>query len=96
MSRLSIALLTCSLVYCSALSAGTAYVDNIFGVAKTSNIIYGTGAINNGSGSTNLRLDLYRPTDIGQGALPATSPAIVLIHGGGFTSGSKNDLTEAA
>jgi acetyl esterase/lipase len=96
MNRLSIVLLACSLVSCSNLSAGTAYVDNIFGVAKTSNIIYGTGAINNGSGSTNLQLDLYRPTDIGQGALPATSPALVLIHGGGFTTGGKNDLADAA
>jgi dienelactone hydrolase len=69
-------------------------VENIFGAAKTSNIIYGTGAINNGSSTTNLRLDLWRPTDIGQGAVPANTPALVLIHGGGFTSGSKNDFAD--
>jgi len=35
-------------------------------------------------------LDLYQPTDIGGGALPALSPGIVLLHGG-FGGGDKAD-----
>jgi acetyl esterase/lipase len=96
MPRLSIALFLACLFGTTQLWAGTAYHDSIFGVSTTSNLIYGTGAINNGAGTLDLRLDLYRPTDIGQGAVPANSPAIVLIHGGGFTSGNKTDLAPAA
>lgn len=80
----------------AALYAEPTYLDPIYGFATTTNIVYGTGAINNGSGTLNLLLDLYRPTDIGQGALPAASPAIVLIHGGGFTGGNKNDVAGLA
>ncbi|MEX2113531.1 MAG: alpha/beta hydrolase [Pirellulales bacterium] len=73
------------------LHAGTAYFDPIYGVATTSNLVYGAGAINGGGGSLNLLLDLYQPTDVGQGALPAASPGIVFIHGGAWQIGSKTD-----
>jgi acetyl esterase/lipase len=96
MPRLSLALCVACVLFSSQLEAGTAYHDSIFGVSTTTDIIYGTGATNNGAGTANLLLDLYRPTNIGQGAVPASSPALVLIHGGGFTSGSKNDLAQAA
>jgi acetyl esterase/lipase len=95
MRRRSLFVLVASLLCCASALAEP-YRDLLtYGTAKTSNIIYGTGAINNGSGSTNLRLDLWRPTDIGQGAVPANTPALILIHGGGFTSGSKNDFADA-
>ena len=74
----------------SALQAGTMFIDPIYGVSKTTNIVYGTGAV--GAGTLNLELDLYQPTDIGGGALPALSPGIVLIHGGSFIGGDKADL----
>lgn len=64
--------------------------DPTYGVAVTSNIIYGTGPINNGAGTLDLLLDIYRPTNIGQPP-PATSPGIVFIHGGSWTSGSKTE-----
>lgn len=80
----------------SRLHAGLAFYDPIYGTATTTNVAYGTGAINGGSSTTTLRLDLYRPTDIGQGALPTVSPGIVLVHGGGFTSGNKSDLATLA
>jgi acetyl esterase/lipase len=70
---------------------GTAFHDSIYGVSTTTNLIYGTGSVNGGAGSLNLALDLYRPVDIGQGALPAASPGIVFIHGGAWQSGSKTD-----
>lgn len=94
MVRLSIALLGLLLLPTQLLAAA-AYHDPIFGVQVNSNIAYGTGATNNGNSTTTLQLDLYRPTDIGQGAVPANNPALVLIHGGGFTSGNKNDLALA-
>jgi len=75
--------------------AAEPYRESIYGSQVTSNLIYGTGATNNGNSTANLRLDLYRPTDIGNGAVPANNPALVLIHGGGFISGSKNDLAQA-
>ena len=77
------------------LEAAAPFHDAVFGVQETSNIVYGTGAINNGSGTTNLTLDLYQPTNIGT-PLPAVSPGIVLIHGGGFVSGDKTDMTPLA
>jgi acetyl esterase/lipase len=80
----------------SPLYAGTAFYDPIYGTAKTSNVVYGTGLVNEGANSVNLTLDLYRPTDIGQGALPAQSPGIVLVHGGGFTSGTKGSMSSLA
>lgn len=94
MARLTILFFGLSLLP-AQLFAGTVYQDPIFGVQVNSNIAYGTGATNFGNSSTTLRLDLYRPTDIGQGAVPASNPALVLIHGGGFTSGNKNDLAQA-
>jgi acetyl esterase/lipase len=73
------------------IEAGTAFYDSIYGVSTSSNLVYGTGPINGGGGSLNLLLDLYRPVDVGQGALPAVSPGIVFIHGGAWQIGSKTD-----
>ena len=80
----------------AAIHAASAFHDPIYGVSTTSNIVYGTGPINNGLGTLNLTLDLYRPTDVGGGALPAISPGIVLIHGGSFVGGSKSDMAPLA
>ncbi len=71
--------------------AASAFYDSIYGVATTSNVVYATGAINGGGGSLDLLLDVYQPTDIGQGALPSASPGIVFIHGGAWQVGSKTD-----
>jgi acetyl esterase/lipase len=79
----------------SRLYAGTAFHDPIFGVTQTSNIVYGTGVVNNGASTTNLVLDLYQPANTGT-PVPATSPGIVLIHGGGFVSGDKTDMAPLA
>jgi acetyl esterase/lipase len=64
--------------------------DPTYGVAVTSDIVYGTGPINGGAGTLDLLLDVYQPTDVGV-PLPAKSPGIVFIHGGSWTSGSKTD-----
>jgi acetyl esterase/lipase len=62
-------------------------VDPIYGVSITSNITYAFG--NTTGGPLPLKLDIYRPTNIGQGAVPALSPAVVLQDGGAWTSASK-------
>jgi acetyl esterase/lipase len=73
----------------SSIQAAVPFHDSMYGVSTTSNLIYGTGAVNNGS--PNLLLDVYRPIDVGLGALPAKSPGIVFIHGGAWQVGSKTD-----
>lgn len=75
--------------------AGAVFHDSLFGVQLTSNVTYGTGPTNNGAGTANLKLDIYRPVQLST-PLPATSPVIVLIHGGGFISGDKTDMAPLA
>jgi len=77
------------------LRAGTVFHDPLFGVQTTSNIVYGTGPIDNGASTENLQLDLYQPMQVAT-PIPAASPAIVLIHGGGFVDGDKTDMTPLA
>jgi len=75
--------------------AATLYYDPLFGVQTTSNVTYGTGLVQNGSSSMNLKLDIYQPKQLAT-PLPATTPAIVLVHGGGFISGDKSDMAPLA
>ena len=56
-----------------------------------SDIVYGQGKVNGGSGLKNLTLDLYIP-DIPPPANGVNKLALmVMIHGGGFSIGSKNN-----
>ena len=76
------------------------FIDPMFGIvdlqagqlratSPNNNIIYDKGAINGaGAGEMDLQLDLYHPSGTG---LPAKLPGVVLIHGGGFSSGNKED-----
>jgi len=61
------------------------YRDEVFtDVSVTSNVVYGSAV--GASGSTEqLLLDVYRPT----GDTATGRPAIVWVHGGSFSSGSK-------
>ena len=38
------------------------FVGPLYGVQETSNIVYGSGLVNNGASSTSLDLDLSQPT----------------------------------
>src|SRR5215471_12830186 len=59
--------------------------DQIFSsVTKTSDIVYGHAVDQDGVNQT-LTLDMYQPT----GDTVATRPAIVWVHGGSFTAGTK-------
>src|SRR5688572_20689184 len=61
------------------------YRDLTFsGVTVTRDIQYGS-AVNQSGATQALRLDLYRPT----GDTLTRRPAIVFVHGGGFTGGDK-------
>jgi predicted esterase len=59
--------------------------DEVFsGVSVTSNIPYGS-AVNSSGATQQLLLDMYQPT----GDTWSSRPAIVWVHGGSFSSGSK-------
>lgn len=88
---------TCVLLFAlsTPVQAGTAFYDQIYGVQMTSNITYGTGPVANGAGTSNLKLDLYQPVQLAT-PLPAASPVVVLVHGGGFIAGDKTDMAPLA
>jgi acetyl esterase/lipase len=62
------------------------YRDAVFAnVTKTTDITYDT-ALNQQGQTVTLKLDVYSPT----GDTETSRPAIVWVHGGGFSSGNKN------
>jgi carboxylesterase type B len=70
------------------------YRDEVFtDVTRTENIAYGSAVDQNGQTVT-LRLDLYEPV----GDAVDARPAIVWVHGGGFSQGTKTspELVEQA
>ena len=71
--------------------AGTLYLDPMFGVQKTSNLVYGQGLVDNGNALLDLKLDVYQPTDIGV-AVPGSRPTVMWIHGGGWQKGTKRSV----
>jgi acetyl esterase/lipase len=89
MFRPTSAIAIISLLWPGALLAAPFYTST-YGVSKTSNIDYGTGSVDNGAGTMDLKLDIYRPTVLST-PLPAQSPGIVVIHGGAWQIGSKTD-----
>lgn len=65
----------------SAVSAQTRYVDLVFDDVKVRTYKYAI------KGTDTLKLDIYQPA-----ADPLTKkPLVVLVHGGGFYSGTRND-----
>ena len=69
------------------------FLDPEFVVAIESDIVYARGAVRSPTvGEIDLALDVYRPMDAD---LPPLRPGFLLIHGGGFTGGTKNNVTMA-
>ncbi len=66
---------------------GSAFRQARFQVKKTPDVVYGQGTVQTPQpGNKDLLLDVYEP----QGEnLPQLRPAMVVIHGGGFRSGSR-------
>jgi acetyl esterase/lipase len=87
----------CAIFWCltSSATAVTVYRDVLFGVQPTFNVVYGTGPTNDGGATMDLTLDVYRPTMIAT-PVPSSTPAIVLVHGGGFVGGDKLDMAPLA
>lgn len=69
--------------------AAELYIDPLFGYSLTSDVVYGIG--NTSVGPMQLKLDVYQPTNIGQGYVQADRPAVVIQDGGAWTSGSKTN-----
>jgi para-nitrobenzyl esterase len=62
------------------------YRDPVFSAVTTTNdITYGRAPLDDGT-QVDLKLDLYQPT----GDTAAKRPAVVWVHGGGFTTGDKS------
>jgi pectinesterase len=69
------------------------FVDPVFDTAvATRGVAYATAPALGTGRQTSLALDLYEPA----GDNAPTRPAIVWIHGGGFASGSRSDISEVA
>src|SRR6185436_11342997 len=61
------------------------YRDPVFAtVTKTTDVVYGSAVDQNGT-TQSLKLDVYQPT----GDAVSKRPAMVWVHGGGFSSGNK-------
>ena len=68
--------------------ASAAYETPYWDVQRTNGVVYGQGRVANGASWKDLELDLYEPI----GNPDQKKPAIVLIHGGGFTGGSRGGM----
>lgn len=67
-----------------------AFLDRDFGVESEPDIPFGSGAVRSPEdGEVDLLLDLYRPADGDR--LPVLRPGLVIIHGGGFTGGTRKN-----
>ena len=63
------------------------YRDEVFtSVVKTSDVEYGTAVVRSSGATVSLRLDVYSPA----GDSATGRPAIIWVHGGSFTAGSKS------
>ncbi len=93
---MSRSVLAFGIALCAAQSAvAQLYYTPQFTYQVTSNVEYGTGLVQNGASSEDLMLDIYQPKQVVT-PVPAETPAIVLIHGGGFISGDKTDMAQLA
>lgn len=68
------------------------FTAGTYPVTVTSNVVYGTGEVNGGGTFVDLKLDLYTPQGTGQ----TKFPLVVVVHGGGFVSGSKTQSNVVA
>lgn len=83
------ALLPAALFTASSASGAQLYLDHIYTVTRTRDVIYGSG--NTQSGSMELLMDVWQPTDKGTGAVQPNRPAIVIQDGGSWTSADKDN-----
>jgi hypothetical protein len=87
------------LLWCAPpLYAAQIYLDPLYGWSLQSDVVYGTGKVNFGTSTKQLKMDIYQPVDIGKAPVLANRPAVVIQDGGAWTSGSKTNgrVTTAA
>lgn len=70
----------------SPAGAQTLYVDEQFGFTQTTGVVFASKPVGSPPTNLDLRLELFEPQGTG---VPTSRPAIILIHGGGFTGGSR-------
>lgn len=75
----------------SAQDCSIPFTEPLFEVQVESGVWYGNATRYNG-GTDSLRLNLYKPVGDGQ----TERPLVVLIHGGGFYEGNRNDFNAMA
>ncbi len=69
--------------------ANERFITPSFDVAETYGLVYGTGSIGAPPrGAKDLLCDLYLP---GRNGRPSRRPALVVLHGGGFSEGSRDN-----
>lgn len=85
-------LILCAIVWStvSPASAAQVYIDHIYSVTRTRDVVYGTGAVS-GGGSMALLMDVWQPTYNGTYQVLPNRPAIVIQDGGAWTTGDKNN-----
>lgn len=89
MRRLILAISVLTAVCLSIVPLGaqkSRYRNALFQVQKTTDLVYGSAISIKTNQRVNLKLDRYAPI----GDTATERPAVVLVHGGGFTGGSKN------
>lgn len=69
--------------------AGTRYLDPIFDLQRTNDLVYGAAFNSRTNSVQELLLDLYEPASDPS----AARPAVVWIHGGSFTSGTRTSAS---
>lgn len=83
--RFALTLLAAALCTVSVAPAQSVFVDPVFDVVLTEDVIYGTAAVGYGSPGgvqmINMHLDVLQPTGP---SVPEILPAVIFINGGGF------------
>ncbi len=79
-----------SLLWANSSSAEQLYLDAQFGFTRTSEVLFASKPVGDPAVDMDLYLELFQPT--GPGA-PDPAPAVILVHGGGFVSGDRNNAT---
>jgi len=72
--------------YPSSINAQLLYKDEQFGFQQSSNVLFASKPVSAPLSSVDLYLELFEPTGAN---VPENRPAVLLIHGGGFTTGSR-------
>jgi len=88
-ARLPRGLVSACLAVCTTAlpaAAQTLYVDELFGFQLSSGLLFASKPVGNPPGDLDLYLELYEPSGA---PLPSGRPAIVAIHGGSFTGGTR-------